>query len=177
MFLSVVGVYILYKKHGKAAALLISIVGVNILLYSMWGDPWGGWAFGSRYLIPSYSILSIFLSISLSGFRKRFGLLVLFLLFTYYSVAVNSLGALTTNKIPPKGEALALEPISGRKEYYTYLRNWEHLHNSGVKSFAWQAYLKDYLTAPQYYFVIAGSIMLVFTGQVTYLYLKARKET
>src|SRR3989344_8895296 len=49
------GAFLLYKRNPSLCSLLLAVSGVNILLYSMWGDPWGGWAFGSRYLIPSYA--------------------------------------------------------------------------------------------------------------------------
>ena len=173
----ILGFFSLYRKNPKATALLLSIIGVNFLLYSMWGDPYGGWAFGSRYLIPSYAILAIFASITLTKTVSKKALLsLIFFLLLSYSVAVNTLGALTTNSIPPKVEAVALEKISGIKEHYTYLRNWEYLMANKSKSFVYQTFAKDYLTALEYYYLIAGSIILVMGGQITYMYLKARKD-
>ncbi|HRN47518.1 MAG TPA: hypothetical protein PKW69_05745, partial [Niabella sp.] len=64
ILIGVVGMFVLYKSKNKHLPLLLSIVGVNLVLYSMWGDPWGGWAFGSRYLIPSYAIMSIFIAMA-----------------------------------------------------------------------------------------------------------------
>lgn len=175
-FLSIIGIFYLYKKNGKVTAPLVSIVGANILLYSMWGDPWGGWAFGSRYLIPSYAVLAIFLGIALSELRTKIVFLLLFLLLSYYSISVNTLGALTTNKIPPKGEAKALEPISGKKEPYTFLRNWEYLKNTGSKSFVYNTYAYKYVTPTQYYLSITVGIAVITTLNVSVLYLLAKRE-
>ena len=176
ILLGILGIPLIYKKNKQFVSLLLSIIGVNILLYTMWGDPWGGWAFGSRYLIPTYAIMSVFLAIALTEYRKKKLALVVFFILASYSVAVNTLGALTTNTVPPKVEAVALEPISGRKEHYTYLRNWEFLMKNKSKSFVYQAFAKDYLTAPQYYYIITASIILVMSGQLVYLYIDSRKE-
>ena len=176
LLLSLIGIYYSYVKIPKVTALLLALIGMNIAVYSMWGDPWGGWAFGSRYLIPSYALLSIFVAFTLTKFRGRGLVLILFLVLAAYSISVSTLGALTSNKIPPKVEAVALEPISGKKEHYTYLRNWEFLSNNGSKSFVFQTFGKDYVTARQYFFMVVGSIIIVMTGQIIYLYLTARKD-
>ena len=176
LFLSVFGIYFSYAKKPKVTALLLALIGMNIAVYSMWGDPWGGWAFGLRYLIPSYALLSIFIAFTLTKFRGRGLVLILFLVLAAYSISVSTLGALTSNKIPPKVEAQALEPISGKREHHTYLRNWEYLNNNGSKSFVFQTFAKDYLTAPQYFYIVIGSIILVMTGQIIFMYLSARKD-
>jgi len=174
MFFGIIGVFFLYKKDGKITSLLIAIIGFNIFLYAMFGQ--GGWAFGSRYLIPTYSIMAIFIAIALTRWSKKFLFILIFLLLTTYSVSVNTLGALTTNSNPPKVEAVALEKISGRKEPYTYLRNLEFLISNKSKSFVYQTWVKNYLSAPAYYFLIAGTIILVIGGQITFLYLKTRRR-
>src|SRR3989344_5454809 len=84
MLLGIAGLIILCQSNGKIGALLTSIIGVNILLYSMWSDPYGGWAFGSRYLIPSYAVLAVCIAVVLTHFRKSILFLALFfLIFTY----------------------------------------------------------------------------------------------
>lgn len=171
ILLSLFGVYFLHKEHTHVTALLLGIVGANILLYSMWGDPWGGWAFGSRYLIPSYALLSIFLAFALTKLKRNAYFLLVFLVLTGFSLAVNSLGALTTNRIPPKVEAVALEQISGRREHYTFLRNWEFLQSNRSKSYFYQTYANKYLTAQQYYFIITGSLFFIISLQLLYLYI------
>ena len=127
----------------------------------MWGDPWGGWAFGSRYLIPTYALLGIGISLALTKFRKNYLFISFFVLAMGYSVWVNSLGAITTNRNPPQTEILALEKLSGREEKYTYMRNWEVLKNGRSKSFVFQTKAKDYVNAIQYHQIIYISIIFL----------------
>ncbi|OGM19108.1 hypothetical protein A2686_00930 [Candidatus Woesebacteria bacterium RIFCSPHIGHO2_01_FULL_38_10] len=177
ILVGIFGISYLYKKRPGFTSLLLALLGSNVFLYAMWGDFWGGWAFGSRYLIPAYAVMSIFLAIALTEFKRKIFFLIIFLVLTTYSVSVNTLGALTTNRVPPKVEAVALEKVSGRKEHYTYLRNWEFLMANKSKSFIYQTFANDYVTAPQYYYIVSCSIIFVMSGQIAYMYLKARKES
>ncbi len=157
----VLGVYFLYKKDHPLLPILLGIVGVDLILYSLWGDPWGGWAFGSRYLIPSYAILAILLSVTLSQWRKNILVMTLFFLVVTYSLGVNALGALTTNSNPPQIEVLALEKVSGRQERYSFDRNWEFIKANRSKSFIYNLYFKNILDAPWYFLIIWMSIAVV----------------
>jgi len=155
------GIFYLYKVNYKIANLLVAVIGANLLLYSMWGDPWGGWAFGSRYLVPTYALLGIGVALAITKFRKNYLFITFFVLAMSYSVWVNSLGAITTNRNPPQTEILALEKLSGREEKYTYMRNWEVLKNGRSKSFVFQTKAKDYVNAIQYHQIIYSSIIFL----------------
>lgn len=168
------GFVLALKKRVKMTALLISILGANVLLYSMWGDPWGGWAFGSRYLIPSYAILSIFIALLLTYWGKKLLLLVIFLPIAIYSIAVNTLGAITTSAIPPQAEVLNLEKISGVIQRYTYQRNWEFLLAGNSKSFVYQTFLKNHLTTLQFYLLLMFSICVLVSGILIYNFWSVR---
>ncbi len=169
----IIGLILAQKRQVKMVTLLVAIMGANILLYSMWGDPWGGWAFGSRYLIPSYAILSIFFALLLTYWNKKTWLYILILPILFYSIAVNTLGAITTSAIPPKVEVLELETLSGIVQRYTYQRNWEFLVAGHSKSFVYQTYLTKYMTPVQFYEILTLSIftvissMLIYQGSVT----------
>jgi len=170
-----IGMVIMYKKQ-KIMLVLIAIVFVNILLYSMWGDPWGGWAFGSRYLIPSYAILSIFIAFMITNFRKKLIILMGFYILLVYSISVNTLGAITSNKNPPKNEILALESISHVQEKYTYERNYDYLNSNRSKSFIFQTFVYKYLSAKSYYLIIVSVLVLTCGLLITYLHVKSKKE-
>ncbi len=161
MLFGLIGIIYAYRRQMPMFALLVAILGVNILLYSMWGDPYGGWAFGSRYLIPSYAILSIFVALLLTYWNKKVLFLIAFIIVAFYSIAVNTLGAVTTSAIPPKAEVLALEKLSGIVQRYTYQRNWGSLLSGHSKSFVYQTYLSKYLSALQFYQILTISICLV----------------
>ena len=156
----VIGAIIAYKKRIKYLSLLLSIIAVNLLLYSMWGDPWGGWAFGSRYLIPSYALFSIFIAFFLTRFHKSILFLSIFFLIMAYSICVNTLGAITSSANPPQTEVLQLEKLSGIVQKYTYARNYDFLMSGNSKSFMFQTYAHKYLTAFQYY----GLLVLIIIG-------------
>src|SRR5258708_1635000 len=60
LLLALWGMFIAFRRASMEISILVSLVAVNIFLYSSFGDPWGGWAFGPRYLIPSMATLSLF---------------------------------------------------------------------------------------------------------------------
>lgn len=155
------GLWMLYTKDRTSANLLGAIMGANILLYSMWGDPWGGWAFGSRYLIPSYAILSIGISIFLSRWRNNYIILALFSLVFAYSAWVNTLGAITSSTNPPQAEILGLEAQTGKIEKYTYERNLDYLKSNRSKAFIFKEYSHKIMTAEQYHSII---LSLIYSG-------------
>lgn len=168
------GAFGLYKKNPQALALLTGIGLANLFIYSMWGDPWGGWAFGSRYLIPLYAIASILLAIGLENIFRKKVLGMFFFIILIYSVFVNTLGAITTSTNPPKTEILQLEEQSGKEEKYTYERNWDYLNNKGTKSFVYNEFLKDYFTPAEFYVFVAVTLSIVFMGLFSYDFLYSR---
>jgi hypothetical protein len=168
MILGIAGLAVLYRYSQPFAALFIAVIGVNVLLYSMWGDPWGGWAFGSRYLIPTYALLAVGIAIAFSEWRRKWWFLIPLVLFFAYSAGVNTLGALTANTNPPKIQVLALEQQTGHEEKYTFLRNWEFLHSKygspiGSKSFVYQTWMKHHLSAPEYFALVYGVVLVSAT--------------
>ncbi len=175
MFLGFIGMIVAYQKKVQLYALMIAIMGANILLYTMWGDPWGGWAFGSRYLIPTYAILSIFLALLLTYWRKNLFFLIIFGLLFGYSIAVNSLGAITSSRNPPQAEVLNLEKITGREQKYTPQRNLDMIYNNQSKSFIFQTFANKYFTALDYYLLISLSIGSVFLTLLIIYYLSSFK--
>lgn len=171
----IAGMLLAIQKKVRIVSVLIGIIGADILLYSMWGDPWGGWAFGSRYLIPSYAILSIFIALLLTFWKRKLIFLVPFLLVTFYSIAVNTLGALTTSALPPQVQVLSLEKLSGIVQKYTYERNWDLLLAGNSKSFVYQTFLSNYLSSVTFYILLTVSICIVVGGIIFYYYLISRK--
>ncbi len=168
MFFGFVGGAIFIVKKRRFAILFAYIVSLNILIYSMWGDPWGGWAFGSRYLIPSYAILSIFIAYLISILSKKNLFLVVFFAVVSYSVAINTLGALTSSLNPPKIEADVLSREAGYEFKYTYGRNIDFLNNQGSKSYIYNTYMGDFVSPWNYYIDITFFIIAVFAFLLSY---------
>lgn len=180
IFVGIAGLFLLYRNVTSVATLFIALIGVNVLLYSMWGDPWGGWAFGSRYLIPSYAICAIGIAFAISEWGRRWWFIIITLLLFVYSSGVNTLGAITTSANPPQIEVLSLELQSGHEEKYTFLRNWEVLNQKygeiGSKSFVYQTFLKEFVTPLSYYFLMY-SLILILGFSLYFMQVFSKKES
>jgi hypothetical protein len=123
---------------------LVGLIAINIFLYSSWGDPWGGWAFGTRYLIPTMAYLSLFVGIWISKKYSLWKAIPAFILFSFSS-AVSLLGVLTTNAIPPKVEADFLH--TG----YNFMQNLIFFKDGKSSSFIFNTYASHYVSLTQYY--------------------------
>ncbi len=144
------------EKTQKPAILLTSVAAMVVLSYSMFGDPWGGWSFGPRYLIPASAAVMSAASVSITKFKRSVIFVVSLIVLTLYSVAVSTLGAITTNNIPPKIEAVALsQPIP-----WTYEYNLSFIEKGQVYSLVYNMFLEDAI-APQYYWY--GATVIIFT--------------
>lgn len=176
MLVGILGAIVMYKRKNPYLILFVSIATLNLLLYAMWGDPWGGWAFGARYLIPSYALLSILLASWLDRFQRHIPMLLAFLLLTGYSVYVNAAGALSSSTNPPKVQILALEKVSGRVELYSWDRNIEFIENGHIKSFAYNTFFKDSISPWRYFETISYSLfgILIIATIAHYLSSKER---
>jgi hypothetical protein len=158
MLFAILGSFSLWRKNQTVLSLLVAVIGADVLLYSMWGDPWGGWAYGSRYLIPAYAMCSILIAVALEKFGKNKLFVFLFLIVGLYSIFVNTLGALTTSANPPKVQILALEKQTHKPQKYTYERNIDYLKYKGSKSFMYNTFLEKYITPAQFYLIVASVI-------------------
>ncbi len=176
ILLGIIGMVLLYRRNKEFANLLTVIIGINVLLYSMWGDPWGGWAFGSRYLIPTYALLAIGLGIVLSKWSKKIWFLVIFAFLFVYSAGVGTLGALTSNVNPPQVQVLQLEKISGTIQRYSFDRNWQFLNESGSKSFIFRTFARNIFSAQTYYFSVYGLIVITGIFMLTMLAININKQ-
>lgn len=188
MIFGVLGISYIYRKNKKKSVVLSGIVGMNIILYSMWGDPWGGWAFGSRYLIPAYAILAIGVAFFIernvnrlrslnTGIKVRAIVLVtLFTLSFTYSLFVSTVGALTTSAIPPQVEVDALEKVTHRKEYSNYFRGIESLNSDKSKAVVFTSLADKYLSAWQYFSLVFGLLITLSFTNLIYLIFKYKKE-
>lgn len=173
LLLSLLGMVIAYRQKPLILPTLILVMGINLLLYSMWSDPWGGWAFGSRYLIPTYALGSILIAVFLSGFKRRKLALTIFGLLFGAGVSVNALGAITSSRNPPLIEILALEKATRKEEKYTIERNWDYLLNSGSKSFFYRVWGRKALSPVGFYFSLLG---LIFGGTLVFNLFLGRRQ-
>lgn len=164
------------KGFNKLTTLFLLLISFNVLLYSMWGDPWGGWAFGGRYLIPSYAIASIFIALGLDKIIKQKKWLVIFYLVVAYCVAVNSAAAVTSSSNPPKIEVQALSEVSGRIERYSVDRNFDYLTQNKSKTYLYTEVFSKYLSLWSYYIFISSGVFLIITSLIAYTVLDNDKR-
>ena len=132
VLIGILGLYTLYRQrlHRLIANAIIGTVLLNVVLYSMFPDPWGGWAFGSRYLIPAAALMSIGVAIAIQQYKTKLWFGALFIVLAMYSLFISALGALTTSAVPPKVEAVNLaSPIP-----YTYAYNLQFIQQNDLSS-------------------------------------------
>lgn len=153
--LAILSLFLIRRKWSAIHSVMVAVVIINLLAYGSFGDPWGGWAYGPRYLIPGMALLALFVGEFLSKIRfSIIGRIVFFLLFAYSS-AIGLLGALTTNLIPPKVEGVYL----GLQ--YNYIANIFYLFKGVTGSFFYRTYLSQFITLGEYYAILLGVVLFV----------------
>ena len=148
--------YMLKRKTDNLTVVIFPIVLIffNIFLYSSWGDPQGGWAYGPRYLIASMPWMALFVGVTIHEWRKSiFKKTFAYFLFLY-SLATALLGALTTNSVPTKSEAFFL-PL----KKYNFFFNMDYIPSNRSGSFMYKTYFAQHIALLDYfaliYFIIA----------------------
>lgn len=145
----------LVRRIDRRYGVLLATVALNLFLYASFDDPWGGYAFGPRYLIPTMGVLSILASEFLViGKRKLLIRGMTFLLFLY-SAFIALLGALTTNSIPPKVEAIPLHSA------YNFVLNYSILKRGISSSYLYNTFFNN-VSLWTYFMILYGGIILLF---------------
>ena len=170
-FLAIFGLAMALKQiKGPEVGILLGSVLVTVFLYSSWGDPWGGWAYGPRYLIPAMAPLSLFVGYFVANSARRFLAWALTIILLLYSSAVALLGVLTTSAVPPYSEAAYLGTD------WTYARNLDFLLDSHGSSFLYNTYLRPYGSLTEYYFVLYALLLIILISLVIAGVKKGHKE-
>ncbi|HZZ98684.1 MAG TPA: hypothetical protein VFG51_02000 [Candidatus Saccharimonadia bacterium] len=159
LWIGALGLWALLRKQETANAgkLLLTIVVINFLIYSMFGDPWGGWSFGSRYLLPAASLMSTLIGVGLTQYRNK-KLWAIFAVLSIYSILITNLGAITSAAIPPKQEAL----VQVFHTSYTYLYNVNLIHQNTLGPLFYNAVLHDRLNGWEYYGLTSAATLIVW---------------
>lgn len=111
--LALFGIPAMFRKDKAKTCMLLVIPVLIVLMYSMFGDVWGGSSFGPRYLIPAFAVLSLFVASGFESFKRNKVFLALFGVLLSLSIAINVVGAITTISIPGGRETkvLGLAPV------------------------------------------------------------------
>lgn len=156
LLLAFLGLYYAFKKSTPAIATLGSLAAVNFFVYASFGDPWGGWAYGPRYVIPAMAMLALFVAYGLAKAKYSLVARAVAFLLVLYSSAVALLGVVTTNLVPPKIEA----------DYfhlkYNFLRNIDFLKLGTTKNFIYSTYLHNQYSLETYFWFLYSIVVFVF---------------
>lgn len=168
VLLGLLGIYSLYKKRKDIAYAVVGVIGVILLLYGMWGDPWGGWAFGPRYLIPAIAFAAVLLGVAIHAYGRRWWFIILFAALFIYSSLVSLAGALTTNQLPPSVE---IDYLKYPKLIFLY--NFDLIKQGMSGSFVYNNFFKNIVTLQQY----AVGILCVINLLVISCYIFSIKKS
>jgi hypothetical protein len=137
----------------------------------MFGDPWGGWSFGARYMIPVNALLSILVGVAFYRFVKNPIFISLFFILLIYSLSVNTIGAVTTASVPPRVEALTLpNPVP-----YTYEYNLLRLYNNLSSSFVYNSTFSGSISLTNYTVALIAFELFAIFSLYSYYALSLRK--
>lgn len=149
LLMGIVGLWAVYRAGAEKRSLSMlfaTVALVDIVMYSMFGDPWGGWAFGPRYLIPAAALMSAAIGPAIHSYYKSSMFTAVMLLLTIYSFVISSIGAFTTAAIPPLQEAMyMLEPIP-----YTYKYNLDLIDKNTAGSLLYNLFFSQWMTLYSY---------------------------
>ena len=168
IILGLIGLYLL-SKNGGLGSVMFAVIGINILIYSMFGDPWGGWSFGPRYLIPATALTSVGLGLAIARFKRNSVFNLFLILFVIYGLSISIMGAMTSNNVPPKVEAIYFSDTVP----YTYALNWQILQSGKSSSLFYDVYLADQLPAFKFYILY---VVIAATGLIIFYLLKVNPE-
>lgn len=173
LLLAALGYLALWKdSRNMELGVLATLPAFNLFVYASFGDPYGGWAFGPRYLVPAMASLSILTIIGLQGARLNWLRRLVFMVLFVVSSAVAAAGALTSNLIPPKVEADYL-----KIPYYNFLHNFDLIFKNQSASFLYNTTFHTQLSLEQYALILWGTLIATMFVLVLVLPFFDRKKT
>jgi hypothetical protein len=175
LLIGFLGLVFLYRHKEKRVlvSVLAGVALICVLTYSMFGDPWGGWGFGARYMIPAEAILSIGIGEAIDRFRRKLYLLFIAGALLIYSVAIAVVGAITTTSIPPRVEAIHLSTFIP----YTYQRGIDLIHQNISNSLIFNSLLINKINVSSYYLLwVVGVLLLISSIYGLYIFDKGGEK-
>lgn len=144
-----------FKRQKRAEFLLFSVPITCLILYTMFGDPYGGWAFGSRYMLAVLPALCILAGAGLFRFTKSIFIKIIYSLIFAYSAGISLLAPLTTNVVPPLIEARGLGLDSW------FIVNWRMILKNESNSFFYNHILEKSIPLVYYYGAILSAVVII----------------
>jgi hypothetical protein len=153
VLLAVFGWQALAKRPFCFRAALGVVPLMAIAIHAPLQDPYGGWAFGPRYLIPALPELCLLTGLGLQRFAHTEEMKLVYSAAFTYSVAVSSLAPLTTNAIPPSVEAPGVLKSS-------YLATFSFLSRNHLSSGLYNAIFGRVLSGWEYYLLVLLPVLI-----------------
>lgn len=157
LIISLVYIISLFRKSRLTRDHLyfVSIIILNIGLYSFFDDPAGGWSYGPRYLIPTMACCTLFIGQWLGGEgRVRIKKVIIWIVFAVSSW-IALLGATVTNMIPST-DPYYIDAFS-RGMTYTF----HAILDGRIGSFFYHSFLSGFISVPSF-FIILYLLTLIF---------------
>lgn len=176
VFIGLLGLFLAVKRpsYEQITVAIITMALITLILYASFGDPWGGWSFGPRYLLPATALLCTGIGLAIDQWRKNLVFGIIFLTLSFYGIYVATLGAFTTTQVPPKQEADHLSVFIP----YTYTYNQQLIEQNRSGSLAYNFWLKPDVPLASVVSLYQGlGILVVLTGYIAnfVINLKSRK--
>lgn len=130
---------------------------LNIIVYGAYDDPWGGWAFGPRYLIVGSPLFLLLAGYALERLPNKLWVRIPAFFAAAFGVIVGMIGALTTSAVPPSIE------ITDGSVHTNYLYNFDYLLNNGTSAFVYSL-ISKFVTPEIYFLIIAALTLLLVFG-------------
>ncbi|MFA7253153.1 MAG: hypothetical protein WC107_01200 [Patescibacteria group bacterium] len=172
LLFSIYGYIKVNEKWPKVASLFVLIFFINLVIYGSFYDPWGGWAYGPRYLIVAMPVLALLTGVAYEYIKIRSSWVFGFALLFFASFGIALLGALTTNLLPPAAEigqqigALGALPM---------------LHSGISGSLVFNLIRNTInISSPEFYLFLTALFALffipIFLGQITFNFVLALRR-
>lgn len=159
LLLGLIGGYLAYKKKetNALATTILGVLTINILLYAMFGDPWGGWGFGPRYLIPGAAMLAVLLAVALQRYARNVFFIVGFIALFLYSSLINVVGVLTTTQVPPRHEVVG----DNLQIPWTFAYNFQLFEANRLGSLIYNLFFSSSISSQVYGGIVIGLVVLL----------------
>lgn len=134
---------LLYRERSQLHmenAFFVAIIFINILLYSFFDDPAGGWSYGPRYMIPAMACLALFVGqwlVRKGRITQQAKKILVYVLFCISSF-IALLSAIVTNMIPSQG----------------MIYTWSALFQSRTGSFVYHSIFSHFISVPMFFIIL-----------------------
>ncbi len=172
LILALLGINELFVANKKLFYGLFFSIFFTIFVYSSYTDYEGGWSFGTRFFIGITPLICVFLAYATKKYLKNlfftFSLIILGIL----SIAINTLGALTSRINPSSLEG----EFANCHIDCSFIREIPLLNHKEYTSFVYNEYLQNVLPKNIFFYSLSGIICVFFILLMLISYISSIKK-